>query len=445
MDSHTYMPRKPRQSAHFQLVEDHFEDLECLWDDRYSKKYGNWRNHVAKVIYEYLGCGDLRNGFARIRCTSCGHEYLLPFTCKRRHFCPSCHARRVIEFGEFLASEVLSDVPHRQWVFSIPKMLRPWFLHDRRLLGELARIVWKVLSKFIKTSSTDDLLAEAFPACVIAIQTFGEHVNFNPHIHVIAADGCFTKDGGFIEAWAHDTSALNEAFAREVFGLLADRGLSESRIETIMSWQHSGFQVYRGSQILATDTEGEIRLAQYIVRCPFALSRMDYDRGTAQVTYRGKTTGGTKHYTALDFLARLVVQIPAPKEQMVRYLGYYSNKSRGLRKKETGEYSVGIQVTRPKRPSSKRWAQLIAKVFLDDPLCCPKCQKPMRIISFVDQGDVIAKMLRHLGLWEDAEESPVAHAPPPFEFEEYCSDDYSQYCSDDYSQLPPTDLVWDAC
>jgi hypothetical protein len=30
----------------------------------------------------------------------------------------------VVEFGEFLYGEVLKQVPHRQWVFSIPKRLR---------------------------------------------------------------------------------------------------------------------------------------------------------------------------------------------------------------------------------------------------------------------------------------------------------------------------------
>jgi len=29
------------------------------------------------VIYKYLDCGDLHFGFARIKCSICGHEYLL--------------------------------------------------------------------------------------------------------------------------------------------------------------------------------------------------------------------------------------------------------------------------------------------------------------------------------------------------------------------------------
>ena len=67
------------------------------------------------VIYKYLDCGDLHQGFARVKCNDCKHEYLLPFSCKKRNFCPSCHQKRVIEFGEQLHEEVLNKVPHRQW------------------------------------------------------------------------------------------------------------------------------------------------------------------------------------------------------------------------------------------------------------------------------------------------------------------------------------------
>ena len=41
-----------------------------------------------------------------------------------RHFCPSCHQKRVVEFGEWLCMDVLKKVPHRHFVLSIPKILR---------------------------------------------------------------------------------------------------------------------------------------------------------------------------------------------------------------------------------------------------------------------------------------------------------------------------------
>ncbi|MDY6823980.1 MAG: transposase [Thermodesulfobacteriota bacterium] len=38
-------------------------------------------------------------------------------------------------------------------------------------------------------------------------------------------------------------------------------------------------------------------------------------------------------FPALDWLAQLITHIPNRREHMVRYYGYYSNKSRGQRKK----------------------------------------------------------------------------------------------------------------
>lgn len=95
-DIKVYEQRNPKQSQFYKCVEDHFERLENIWDDCYQKLYGFLRPHVMKVIYKYLDCGDLHKGFARVKCCDCNHEYLVAFSCKSRHFCPSCHQRRVV-------------------------------------------------------------------------------------------------------------------------------------------------------------------------------------------------------------------------------------------------------------------------------------------------------------------------------------------------------------
>jgi ribosomal protein S27E len=51
--------------------------------------------HVEKEFRDYLICGDLSRGFARVRCSSCGHEILVAFSCKNRGLCPSCTTRRM--------------------------------------------------------------------------------------------------------------------------------------------------------------------------------------------------------------------------------------------------------------------------------------------------------------------------------------------------------------
>jgi hypothetical protein len=106
-----YRPRQPENSAYYQCVEDHFEDFEQVYEERFERAYGFYRPYLRSVIYRYLDCGILRNGFARVRCGECGHEYLLAFSCERRHFCPSCHQKRVVEFGEWVCGEVFKKVP----------------------------------------------------------------------------------------------------------------------------------------------------------------------------------------------------------------------------------------------------------------------------------------------------------------------------------------------
>jgi hypothetical protein len=87
--STVYRPRKQKVSGYYRCVEDHFEQLEAVWDERYQGRFGFWRPYLMDVIRRYLDCGDLHFGFARVKCEDCGHEYLLAFSCKRRHFCPS--------------------------------------------------------------------------------------------------------------------------------------------------------------------------------------------------------------------------------------------------------------------------------------------------------------------------------------------------------------------
>ena len=417
-----YNPRTPRKNQYYRCVEAHFEELAGVWDDRYQRDYGYWRPYVLDVIYKYLDCGDLHLGFARVKCDDCQHEYLLPFSCKRRYFCPSCHQKRVIEFGEFLYTEVLKQVPHRQWVFSIPKRLRRYFLYDRSLLSQLSRCAWKVLSLYLKQGVSLD---DPEPGAVIAVQTFGDFLNFNPHLHIIATDGCFTRDGEFMIGTAPDASSLIDLFRLEVFRMLEKAGkINDDIIENMMNWHHSGFNIYCGTAIRPEERGGLEKLAQYIIRAPLSQERLLYipssavPDGLARVIYKGKNSSIRESFTGLDWLARLVTHIPNKGEQLVRYYGYYSNKSRGLRKKTDIDIKTPAPVDSDitKKELRRNWARLIQKVYYTDPLLCPKCCGRMRIISIIEDLTVVKKILIHLNLWVMKNHDPPPISSPDIEF-----------------------------
>ena len=51
-----------------------------------------------------------------------------------------------------------------------------------------------------------------------------------------------------------------------------------------------------------------------------------------------------------------------------------------------------------KKRCQKNWARLIRKIYEVDPLVCPKCNGHMRIRAFIEEQEIIKKILTHLGL-----------------------------------------------
>ena len=63
-------------------------------------------------------------------------------------------------------------------------------------------------------------------------------------------------------------------------------------------------------------------------------------------------------------------------------------------------------------------ARLIQKIYNVDPLLCPKRLGSMRIISFIEDDQLVKKILEHLDLWEvRPKPSPRANDPPTEAFD----------------------------
>ena len=105
--------------------------------------------------------------------------------CKTRGFCPSCHAKRREEWGQWVRETLLLDMAHRQVVLTIPKTLRIFFKYRRRLLGELSRASVKALTVYFEALAGEPLV----PGIIVAVQTFCDRINFHPHLHLLVTEG----------------------------------------------------------------------------------------------------------------------------------------------------------------------------------------------------------------------------------------------------------------
>ncbi len=115
------------------------------------------------------------------------------------------------------------------------------------------------------------------------------------------------------------------------------------------------------------------------------------------------------------------------------YYGFYSNKSRGLRKKVGIDDQVPalIESEISSKEFRKNWARLIQKIYNVNPLVCSKCFGSMKIISFIEDEQLVKKILKHLDLWDvKRKPPPCANGPPPEAFIIY--DESSSPSADDY-------------
>ena len=73
--------------------------FEAVYEERYQERYGLWRPIIGTVVRKFLECGDLKHGFARVRCPRCGEGLFVPFSCRGRCFCASCLPGRSFSEG----------------------------------------------------------------------------------------------------------------------------------------------------------------------------------------------------------------------------------------------------------------------------------------------------------------------------------------------------------
>ena len=145
--------------------------------------------------------------------------------------------------------------------------MRIYFLYDHKLLAKLSKCAWNVITAYLKSTVPYD---DAVPGASIAVQTYGDFLNFNPHLHAIVSDGSFLKDGSFQTASVFMLEDLGEAFQYEVLKMLKKEGkINDTIIENMLSWHHSGFNVYIGDRIEPDDKAGLGNLARYIIRACF--------------------------------------------------------------------------------------------------------------------------------------------------------------------------------
>jgi hypothetical protein len=187
----TYAPRDPSGTVLYHVIAEHLETfLASLADDLEAT---GLPAYVQREFYDYLRCGILAHGFLRLGCDTCHHELLVPFSCKRRGFCPSCAGRRMAQTAAHLVEQVIPWVPTRQWVVSVPIPLRYWTASSPDLTAKVHTIIRTTIAQYYVNQAVQGGAErhKVHPGSVTFIQRFGSALQLNVHYHVLCLEGVF--------------------------------------------------------------------------------------------------------------------------------------------------------------------------------------------------------------------------------------------------------------
>jgi len=402
------------------------------------------------VVFEferYVSCGILANGFARVRCTSCGDEMLVGFSCKGRGFCPSCTTRRMQATATHLLDRVLPSVPVRQWVLSLPRWARFLLAREPRLITlTLDRALWAIFA-FQRRRARRAGASVPRTGAITFVQRFGGALNLNVHFHCVIPDGVFLEQDGAIRfvtlpaPSVEDVAQVLGRISRRVRKLLRPRldaahadascpdALAAAQADSVGSLRGKpcelirarpeaahleGFSLHAWVHLHANDREGLLRLCGYGARPPLTQDRLTR-MPDGRLAYRMKRPlpDGTQVLVLepCELLRKLAALVPPPRAHLVRYHGVFApasawrsrivpkpDSSRPCEPTGPDEQAAPSHQVSLRRPNSRiPWAELLLRVFREDVLVC-SCGGRRVVMAFITEKKVVTEILEHLGL-----------------------------------------------
>jgi len=304
-------------------------------------------------------------------------EKVVYHTCKSRS-CPSCGQRATLLWQRDQWS-ALPDIPYTGIGLTMPNVLWPMFSQNRHLLHDLPALAAAVIQQWVKTIYGVRIMILVVP------HTFGRHLNFNAHLHVMVSGGGLKEsDGRWVTPLRFDKNKLMHMWRYDVItylraalkkGVLAwDAGTEDFRVMLRTQYER-WWNVYIDP--VKSKWHFLRYVARYVRRPPIAQHRFtkitDQEVEFLTKDLKKKRVVMT-HYSLETFVDALATHVPDRYRHAMRRFGLLAPRTKHTT--SDGLFVLLGQVKRP-RPQRLSWRDSLRKYFGVDPLVDSRCQ-PMR-------------------------------------------------------------------
>ena len=153
------------------------------YSNEYIKKH-KLSNEQWKVFNAIRNCGTKNLGYHICTCEECGEEYFGYNSCRNRH-CPMCQNYKREKWIQNESSFLL-DCPYFHIVTTVPYELNELFMYNQK---DMYNILFKSTSESILELCNDPKWLGAKVGITSILHTWGQTLEFHPHIHSIVTGG----------------------------------------------------------------------------------------------------------------------------------------------------------------------------------------------------------------------------------------------------------------
>jgi hypothetical protein len=161
------------------------------------REYGNEYRRVyspspaqCRVLRHIETCRTAALGGHKDTCTNCGYVRISYNSCRDRH-CPKCQSLKRAEWLEERKKRLL-PIPYFHVVFTLPSQLNALSLCNKRVLFD---ILFSSAAETLKTIAADKKHLGAKIGFTAILHTWGQNLQFHPHLHCVVTGGGLAADG----------------------------------------------------------------------------------------------------------------------------------------------------------------------------------------------------------------------------------------------------------
>jgi hypothetical protein len=313
------------------------EVIRCCLDE-FLEKYGAALTpEQRRALKDLVSCRTAALGGHVLGCPDCGHQQIAYNSCGNRH-CPTCQATAAARWLEARAAELL-PIPYFHLVFTLPNALDPIALGNPRVVYNL---LLRSAAATVLEVAADPKLLGAWTSVLAVLHTWGQNLQFHPHVHCVVPGGGLSPDGTRWVASASNfflpvrvlsrvfrgkfLAGLRAAFATGTLRFAADQ-FEQALSEAVRTdWVVYAKSPFRGPEPVLK------YLARYTHRVAISNHRLlGFEDGMVRFRHNDHAHGHRKRtmtLSALEFIRRLLLHVLPTGFMRIRHYGILANRHR---------------------------------------------------------------------------------------------------------------------